>query len=260
MPVIALQMYTLRKHMGSKEELRETLGRVAAIGYQAVQITPPGFVTLPELRQMLDETGLYADSVLAHSTKLDEEYDDVLRAADILSTGVVRLDGISHELAQSEEGYHTYAAMLERGGQRFRAAGLSMYYHFHAFEWVNFPDGRRGIDILLDETSPEAVGFQPDIYWLAAAGTEPSDSLRRFAGRARYMHVKDYGITLRSGAMENVPRTFAAVGKGNLNLPAIVRTAREIGIEEYCVEQDECSGDVFACIEESYKGLKTLGI
>ena len=126
MPVIALQMYTLRKHMGSKEELRETLGRVAAIGYQAVQITPPGFVTLPELRQMLDETGLYADSVLAHSTKLDEEYDDVLRAADILGTSVVRLDGISHELAQSEEGYHTYAAMLERGGQRFRAADLSM--------------------------------------------------------------------------------------------------------------------------------------
>ena len=64
-----------------------------------------------------------------------------------------------------------------------------LYYHFHAFEWIRFESGVRGIDILLGETDPDCVGFQPDVFWLTSAGTEPSESIGMFKGRAAYMHV-----------------------------------------------------------------------
>lgn len=254
---IALQMYTMRDHMADEKQLFETLRRVREIGYRSVQITRPGFVTIETLKAMLDEVGLSADSALGHCMKLDEEYDAILHEAEVLGTRVVRLDSIPRELAQTAEGYKTFAKILEKGGKAFRAAGYDMYYHFHAFEWTNF-GAARGIDILLDETTPEYVGFQPDVFWLTSAGTEPSSSLRLFAGRARYMHVKDYAIKPRTGALEDVPNCFAPVGRGNLNWPGIMKTAREIGVDHFVVEQDQCDGDVFECIETSYDSLKAM--
>ena len=43
-------------------------------------------------------------------------------------------------------------------GRALKAVGLRYIYHFHAFEWISFGD-TRGIDILLDETDPDAVYF-----------------------------------------------------------------------------------------------------
>ena len=254
---IALQMYTMRKHMADKAELAETLRRVREIGYRSVQITRPSDLTIEELKAMLDAEGLRADSALGHCMKLEEEFDAILHEAQVLGTRVVRLDGIPKELAQTEAGYRTFAQILEKGGRAFREAGYDMYYHFHAFEWTNF-GATRGIDILLNETTPEYVGFQPDVFWLASAGTEPSSSLKLFEGRARYMHVKDYAIKPRTGALEDVPNCFAAVGRGNLNWPGIMATARAIGIDHFVVEQDECDGDVFDCIAASYNALSAM--
>ena len=254
---IALQMYTMRNCMADEKQLLETLRRVREIGYRSVQITRPAYVTIEALKRMLDEVGLSADSALGHCMKLDEEYDAILHEAEVLGTRVVRLDGIPMELAQTAEGYRTFARILEKGGRAFRAAGYDMYYHFHAFEWTNF-GAERGIDILLNETTPEYVGFQPDVFWLTSAGTEPSSSLRLFAGRARYMHVKDYAIKPRTGALEDVPNCFAPVGRGNLNWPDIMKTAREIGIDHFVVEQDLCDGDVFECIKTSHDSLRAM--
>ena len=254
---IALQMYTMRNCMADEKQLFETLRRVREIGYRSVQITRPAYVTIEALKRMLDEVGLSADSALGHCMKLDEEYDAILHEAEVLGTRVVRLDGIPMELAQTAEGYRTFARILEKGGKAFRAAGYDMYYHFHAFEWTNF-GAERGNDILLNETTPEYVGFQPDVFWLTSAGTEPSSSLRLFAGRARYMHVKDYAIKPRTGALEDVPNCFAPVGRGNLNWPGIMKTAREIGIDHFVVEQDLCDGDVFECIKTSHDSLRAM--
>ena len=254
---IALQMYTMRNCMADEKQLLETLRRVREIGYRSVQITRPAYVTIEALKRMLDECGLSADSALGHCMKLDEEYDAILHEAEVLGTRVVRLDGIPMELAQTAEGYRRFARILEKGGKAFRAAGYDMYYHFHAFEWTNF-GAERGIDILLNETTPEYVGFQPDVFWLTSAGTEPSSSLRLFAGRARYMHVKDYAIKPRTGALEDVPNCFAPVGRGNLNWPGIMKTAREIGIDHFVVEQDLCDGDVFECIKTSHDSLRAM--
>lgn len=255
---IALQMYTMRDFMKDRGQLEDTLRRVSEIGYKTVQITRPAWIGAEELKAMMDACGIRADSVLAHSMHMEEEYDAVLREAEIYGTDVVRLDGIPKELAQDPGGFRAYARILEEGGRRFRAAGLSMYYHFHAFEWTSFGDAGRGIDLLLNGTSPENVGFQPDVFWLTAAGTEPSDSLKLFAGRVRYVHVKDYAVKPRSGALEDIPNSFAAVGKGNLNWKGIMRTCEELGVRSFVVEQDQCDGDVFGCIRDSYDALKGM--
>ncbi len=259
MSQIALQMYTMRDFTKDKAGFLQTLDRLAAIGIENVQISVPSFMTCAEMAAELKTRGMQADSVFCPTTKVLDSLDRIAAEAAILGTTVVRTDSIPAELRGSAAGYRQFAADLERQAQALKAIGLSYMYHFHAFEFINFGDVR-GIDILLNETDPALVLFQPDVFWLTSAGTEPSDFLRRFQGRARYMHVKDYAIKMLTGVIEQVPSHFASVGTGNLNWPGILKTAREIGIERFVIEQDQVDGDVFAAVQLSYTNLKKMGI
>jgi sugar phosphate isomerase/epimerase len=259
MSQIALQMYTCRDHMKTLAEFESTLNKVAQIGYRYVQISKPAFLGMSELTDLLHKYGLTADSVFSPTGNIIDNIDQIKKDADILGTDVVRTDSIPSVLRTSTEGYHEFAKRMNQEGRALQKAGLRYIYHFHAFEFISFGD-IRGIDILLNETDPEAVMFQPDVFWLTSAGTEPSVSLKMFKGRAFYMHVKDYAIKQLKGAIENVPSHFAPVGTGNLNWEGILNAAKNIGIQRYVVEQDQCDGDVFEAIMISYDNLRKMGI
>lgn len=252
-------MYTLRNYVKTKEEYLETLKKVADIGYRVLQTTTPGFWTAEEYKEILDSFGMCADSAYRPIEKLESDISDVLKEAKLFGTDVIRTTSIPEDLRKNAEGYERFADDINRIGELYRSNGMRLIYHFHAFEFISFPK-KRGIDILLENTDPKNVYFMPDVFWLTNAGTEPSVSLEMFAGRAFYMHVKDYAIQQLEGKIENVPFFFASVGTGNLNWKGILNTAERIGIERFVVEQDECSGDVFDSIRVSYNNLRKMGI
>lgn len=259
MSSIGLQMYTMRNHVATPDEYRETCRRVAEIGYRTLQVTPPSFFTDTEFLALLNEYGLRPDSVFVSTGKICESIDWARRQADLFGVDVMRTDSIPEEMRQDEDGYHRYAELLNREGRACKAAGIRLMYHFHAFEWIRFGK-THGMDILMNETDPDAVYFQPDVFWLTCAGLEVSTALKTFRGRAFSMHLKDYAIQPLTGAIENKPFNFAPVGEGNLNWPGIMAAAKEIGIERFIVEQDQCTGDEFEAIRTSYNALRAMGL
>ncbi len=258
MSKIGIQMYTVRDFIKDRAGLEGTLKKLADIGYKNVQISVPPFMTVKELAAMLAGYGLKADSVFCTALKIVESAGQLAEDAAILKTDVLRTDSIPAAYRKSADGYLEFAAMMNKQAAALKAVGLKYMYHFHAFEFVSFGK-RRGIDIMLEETDKDTVLFQPDVFWLTSAGTEPSVSLKMFAGRAEYIHVKDYMIKQLDGVIENVPFYFAAVGTGNLNWPGIMKTTREMGIKQYVVEQDKCDGDVFEAAKTSYVNLVKIG-
>ena len=259
MSKIGLQMYTLRNHTKTPEDFKETLRRVAEIGIENVQITPPALFPIEETAKLLKENGLRADSVFRSTGKIVDGIEQAKRDAELLGTDVLRTDSIPNEMRNDADGYRRFAEQMNAEGRACKAAGLRYIYHFHAFEWISFGDVR-GIDILLNETDPDAVMFQPDVFWLTNAGTEPSNSLKLFKGRAFYMHVKDYAIRKLEGKIEDVPYYFAPVGTGNLNWKGILASADEIGIERFVIEQDMCDGSAFDAVKVSFDNLRNMGI
>ncbi len=253
---IALQMYTLRNTMTNPENFEMTLSRVAEMGYTHVQITPPPFHTGVSMAERLKVHGLQADSAICPVYEIPGRIEDILHATEALGTDVLRTDSIRPADRTSEEGYHSFAAHLEACGKALRAHGLTFMYHFHSFEFVRFENGLRGIDILLRETDPQHVYFQPDVFWLTAAGCEPSEALGMFAGRVRYMHLKDYVIMPGATVLEETRRASAPVGSGNLCWHKILQTAAELGIENYVVEDDMGVLDPFASAAESIAYLR----
>ena len=254
----SLQMYTLREFMKSAEALDNTLSRVAQMGYESVQITPPPFTTSPELAKLLAAKGLKADSAICTVYKIPERIEQIARDADTLKTNVLRTDSISAEDRKTVDGYRGFAEHLNRCGKLLRQKGMDFMYHFHSFEFVDF-GGIRGIDILLHETDPEYVMFQPDVFWLTAAGTEPSRALNMFRGRARYIHCKDYVISLsQDPTLEKTTRASAPIGTGNLHWSEIFKTAKDMGINNFVVEDDMGVLDPFESAKTSLANLIDL--
>ena len=254
-----IQTYTLRNSMTTPEGFQDTLRRVAQMGYTNVQIRPPEFMSAEELARMLKDFGLQADSDFCGVYDIPEQLDQITASSRALGTDALRTDSIRNADRYSREGYESFAKHLNICGKALAERGLRFMYHFHSFEFIKLGD-TRGIDILLEQTQPEYVWFQPDVFWLAAAGTEPSESLKMFAGRAKYIHLKDYVIVSNESAvLEETKRASAPVGTGNLNWQGIFKTAKEIGIENFVVEDDMGAMDPFESARISIAYMKKLG-
>lgn len=260
MSQFGIQMYTLRNTMKTPEDYEETLRRVAEMGYTNVQITPPSFSSAEDTQRLLSKYGLKADSAFCDVYKIPESIDKIVSDAKVLGTDVLRTNSISREDKRDIAGFKRFAAHLDRCGALLRERGLKFMYHFHAFEFVQFEDGTRGIDILMNETKPENVLFQPDVYWLTSAGTEASRSLEWFRGRALYMHLKDYVIVKDdTDVLEKTKSASAPVGTGNLDWEHIIETAKKIGIVNFVVEDDMGVLDPFESARRSIENMKKLG-
>ena len=72
---------------------------------------------------------------------------------------------------QSVKGYQAFVRSIGNG-KKLADNGLQFIYHNHHFEFMKF-DGVLGMDILLNESDPEAFGFEIDTYWVQAGGANP---------------------------------------------------------------------------------------
>jgi len=91
-------------------------------------------------------------------------------------------------------------------------------------------------ELLLENTDPDAVWFEMDVGWVAAAGVDPIRVLRAHRQRFRLMHVKDIeASTTPNFAFKMAP---ADVGSGSLDWKTILPAGYDVGVRYYYVEQE----------------------
>ena len=83
-------MYTLRDHTKTAEDFENTLRRVAEIGIEILQLTPPAFLGTEATAKLLAKYKLRADSVFAPTGSIVDKVDGIKRDAELLGCDVVR--------------------------------------------------------------------------------------------------------------------------------------------------------------------------
>jgi sugar phosphate isomerase/epimerase len=156
--------------------------------------------------------------------------------------------------------YRQFSAQMNRAGERCRAAGLSLCYHNHAFEFAPVDGGAIPFDIMMKELDARNVSLELDVFWVAMGGHDPARMLRQYKGRVPLVHLKDRAANVAPETSEaKVPATaFAEVGNGSLNFPEILRAAKESGVKHYFVEQDRTPGNPLDSLRQSYTYLSKL--
>jgi sugar phosphate isomerase/epimerase len=255
-PPVAVQVYTIRDFIKTVPDFAASMRKVRAIGYTGVQLDLEHHPEMPtaEIKRICDGEGLTICISHFGYDLFELELDRIIERQQIWGcdqTAIVAMPGRYHE--QGAAGYRRFAAEATAIGVRLAAAGITLSYHNHIYEFVRFGE-ETGLDIIFAASDPRYLKAEIDTYWVQHGGADPVDWIRRVAGRMPVVHYKDMAI------LPDGKQAFAEVGQGNLNWPAIVAATRETGVPWIVVEQDRCLRDPFASITLSYQHLRRFNL
>jgi sugar phosphate isomerase/epimerase len=132
------------------------------------------------------------------------------------------------------------AADFNRFGEAAAARGLTFFYHVHGFEFRPNDQGTTPFDVLVEETDPQNVKFEMDVFWTALPGVDPAALLRKYPDRWELMHVKDMkkGWPLGDHSGQAPAEADVPVGTGQIDYAGVLRAAAEIGVDRYYIEDE----------------------
>jgi len=147
---------------------------------------------------------------------------------------------------------------LNAAGELCRKAGLTLCYHNHAFEYQPTPDGRL-LDVLMKTADPKLVSLELDVMWAHVGGADPVSILQQYGDRIPLLHLKNVAPAVETRYNEEIPHAaFRELGNGAVDIPAVLRAAKQAGVKHYFVEQDYTPGDPLQSLRESFQYLEGL--
>ncbi|HVY71306.1 MAG TPA: sugar phosphate isomerase/epimerase, partial [Verrucomicrobiae bacterium] len=233
---LGLQLYSLRHHF--QKNIPFSLDHVRDLGF--VEIEGGSFNYPPEVfLNMLAARGLKLVSTGGDYARLRDDPDSVIARAKALGVEYVSCSWIPHAKGQfNEKNARDAAAVFNQAGEKLRAAGLRLAYHPHGYEFQPWQNGTL-FDLMASQTKPENLSFELDVFWAVHGGADPVKLMERYGSRFQLMHVKD----LRKGAQGNLTggapdSDSVAVGEGQVDWPAVLRTAEKVGVKHYFIEDE----------------------
>ena len=250
---LAAQLYTLRDFTKTPDDITATLKKVAALGYEAVQLSALGPIDPAQLRSVCDGEGLSICATHISFERMRDETAAVIEEHDIYGCPYVGIGGMPAEYRTSGEGFSRFAQEASSVAGKLKEAGQTFVYHNHSFELQRFGD-RTGLQILLEDSDPRSFMFELDTYWVQHGGGSPVAWIEAVSGRLPVIHFKDMQITAEG------TQIYAEVGEGNLDWQSIIDACDLADVQWYIIEQDVCLRDPFESLEISLHNLKNMGV
>ncbi|MDX1286148.1 MAG: sugar phosphate isomerase/epimerase, partial [Draconibacterium sp.] len=119
--------------------------------------------------------------------------------------------------------------LLNELGEKTKKNGLKLCWHNHDKEFHEMEEGLP-FDYLMENTDPDLVDCEMDIYWVKKGGGDPLEVLKKYAGRIPILHVKDMA--------PGVEQDFICPGSGIIDFKPIFAEAKKQKIKHYIVERD----------------------
>lgn len=257
-----ISLYNFREEL--KENPKEVLKQVKKIGYKYIEdvgyIDRKFYGMSPlEFKDYLNQLDLIpisshlggityanADNIIADLKALGCKY----LVIPIPPMGYFTVDENTNTLGMTCDA-KTLADILNKLGKKCNRAGLQLLYHNHDFEFKKDKNGIIPFDYLLENTNPNFVNFELDLYWTAKAKVNPFEYFEKHPGRFKAWHLKD---------MDSLGR-FAPVGTGSIDFLKLLSKKERSGMEYYFVEQDVTYDGMtpMKAAQKSFENIKELG-
>lgn len=248
---VGLQLYSLRDAM--KDDVTGTLKKVAEMGYTTVETA--GYndgkiynMAPAEFKKIVEDLGMKVTSAhlgQAFSKEKEVEVMEWWKKA----CGTHAELGVKYMVQPfmpvndqtTLDDIKMYCDYFNSVGYETAASGgIAFGYHNHDFEFRTIGD-KVIYDFMLENTSPNHVFFEMDVYWVTEGGKNPVDYLNTYADRFPVLHIKD-------------EKELGASGK--IDFKPIFDTAYAKGLKEFYVEVEKyTNNDPVASVKQSYDFL-----
>ncbi|MHA6247747.1 sugar phosphate isomerase/epimerase family protein [Pontibacter sp. CAU 1760] len=250
---IGIQLYSLRDQI--QQDVKGVIAKVAEAGYKKVEtygyskengfwgLDAAAFDQLLKEHNLVSPSGHYGmDPYLSgENPGLLQTY---IEAAKAIGQEYIVIPYLGDSLRKSADDYKKLAQRINQAAEECQKAGLKLAYHNHDFEFQQFGD-TTGYQILLQETNPELVKMELDLYWAYRAEKDPIAMMQEHPGRFVMWHVKD---------MDKADRTKnTEIGSGSIDYKTLFSKVQAEAKHIYVEQENFSEGmDPFKSIRQSY--------
>lgn len=248
---IGLQLYSVRDAM--KEAPEETVRKVGEMGYTFIEaagyndgkfygMEPLEFKALVEANRM-EFISSHTGQSLPDSANWDQTmawWDKCIDAHLEAGVKYIVQPWMGKKGYESLEGLKKYCEYFDAVGKKCREKGILFGYHNHDGEFAEL-EGEVIYDFMLQNTNPENVFFQLDLYWIKEGSEEATDYFNEYPGRFLLWHVKDEKELGASGEMD---------------FESSFELADKAGVQYLIVEVEKYNHDPVVSVEKSLEYLQ----
>ena len=229
---IGLQLYSIHQDMGNVDA---SLKKVADAGYTVVETlgSPNCFgMDAAAFKAMCDKHGL---SIVSTHTSIgmDPKNEAAVMAQwrkvfeGLKTMGakycVIPGFGLGNDLKYLKQ----VCDYFNKVGKLGKEYGILLGYHNHAHEY-EVREGKCVWEYMIENTDPDCVFFQMDVYWTTRGGKDPVAYLQQYPDRIKMLHIKD---------------DFVIGESGKIDFEAIFKQFYKNGYKDFVVEQEGAPGN-----------------
>ena len=241
----------IRKEL--EEDWEGTLRKVAGMGYKYLEFGNhygPDKETFKEFLKEIDLKPLAGGTSISEMKKEDQFKKMIDDSLDLGKKYMVCYwpwtdSGDNKKL----DDFKIAADDLNKLGEICNQAGSRFLFHNHNKEFVPVGGYQWGYEVILENTDPELVGMELDLYWITKGGGDPLYLFNKYPHRYEIFHVKDMDKTSE--------KLYTCPGYGVIDFVSIFAKSGQAGVKYYVVEIDE-NPDPMKCVEVSCQYLKGL--
>lgn len=248
---VSIQLYSVRDKLNNGADLNNVLKELAQMGYTSVEAanyndgkfygkTPKEFKSAVEAAGMTvlsshTTKGLSNEELASGNFAESMKWWDQCIAAH-KAAGMTYIVTPWMEVPKTVKDLKTYCNYYNEIGKKCRQNGMKYGYHNHAHEFQKVEDKVVMLDYMLENTNPEDVFFEMDVYWVVRGQNSPVDYFNKYPGRFTVLHIKDHREIGQSGMV---------------GFDAIFNNADKAGVKHIVAEIEKYSCPVEESVKQS---------
>lgn len=200
---LTLQLYSLRDDIA--KDYQATIAKVGEMGFTSVEAAGYGDgkfygKTPAEFKADVEKAGMtvlssHTAKPLSDKELQSKDFSESLKWWDECidahkAAGATYIVAPWMDVPKNLKDLQTYCEYYNEIGKKCKEKGLSFGYHNHAHEFTKIED-KVMYDYMIENTNPDYVFYQMDVYWVVRGGQSPVDYFHKYPGRFTLLHLKD---------------------------------------------------------------------
>jgi len=233
---IALQLYSLRDDI--EKDYAGTIKKAGEMGYTDIEAASYGDgkfygKTPEEFKADIEAAGMkvlssHTGRGLSNEELASKNFTEAMKWWDQCiaahkAAGMKYIVTPWMDVPKTLADLQTYCEYYNEIGKKCKENGMKYGYHNHAHEFQKVED-KVMFDYMLENTNPEYVFFEMDVYWVVRGQQSPVDYFNKYKGRFNLLHIKDNKELGQSGMV---------------GFDAIFKNTDAAGVEHLVVEVEQ---------------------
>lgn len=256
MTIRAIQQFQLRTLLGSENKARETLNLIEKSGYNGIELNgfmikkmpmivraltrmagmPMGRSGNLDWKKLISESNLKVVSIHEDLGSILNRPQEIIHEAQSFGTEYVVLTGMHHFNYSDKKAVLELIDKLNLAGKLLSEGGINFLYHNHNCEFCKVESGKTAYELIMQNTDSQYVNFEFDSYWPTEAGVDALALMETLGERMKLYHINDRGSRVTKPSSSILKSDSMELGYGNMNLTAMVETAKKYGVKAIILE------------------------